>query len=127
MSMHAHLATWKEHIRHGWENLELYVDGRREGQLSLGESIDVRAWVRMSELQPDDLSVELVYGTVKDELAEAQHALPMTYTRREQDGSYRYEIHLQPPESGSIAYNVRVVPYHPGLSEKYELGLIRWA
>ena len=38
-----------------------------------------------------------------------------------------YEIHLKPPESGSIAYNVRVVPSHPGLSEKYELGLIRWA
>ncbi|MBV9617061.1 MAG: alpha-glucan family phosphorylase [Ktedonobacteraceae bacterium] len=121
------LATWKEHIRKGWENLELYVDGRREGQLSLGEAIDVRAWVRMRDLQPDDISVELVYGTVKDELAEAQHALPMTYIKREQDGSYRYEIHLQPPESGSIAYNVRVVPSHPGLSEKYELGLIRWA
>ena len=121
------LATWKEHIRHGWDNLELYVDGRREGQLSLGESIDIRAWIRMSELKPDDLSVELVYGTVKDELAEAQHALPMTYVRRELDGSYRYEIHLQPPESGSIAYNVRVVPCHPELSEKYELGLIRWA
>jgi glycogen phosphorylase len=121
------LATWKEHIRHGWENLELYVDGRREGQLSLGESIDIRAWIRMSELKPDDLSVELVYGTVKDELAEAQHTLPMSFIRRELDGSYRYEIHLQPPESGSIAYNVRVVPCHPELSEKYDLGLIRWA
>jgi starch phosphorylase len=121
------LATWKEHIRHGWENLELYVDGRRDGQLSLGESIDIRAWIRMSELKPDDLSVELVYGTVKDELAEAQHALPMSYIRRELDGSYRYEIHLQPPESGSIAYNVRVIPCHAELSEKYELGLIRWA
>src|SRR5450432_2228622 len=121
------LATWKEHVRHGWENLELYVDGRREGQLSLGESIDIRAWIRMSELKPDDLSVELVYGTVKDELAEAQHTIPMTYIRRELDGSYRYEIHLQPPESGSIAYNVRVVPCHPELSEKYDLGLIRWA
>jgi starch phosphorylase len=121
------LATWKEHIRHGWEKLELYVDGKREGQLSLGESVDIRAWIRMSELKPDDLSVELVYGTVKDELAEAQHTLPMAYIRRELDGSYRYEIHLQPPESGSIAYNVRVIPCHPELSEKYELGLIRWA
>lgn len=121
------LATWKEHVRHGWENMEMYVDGRREGQLSLGESLDIRAWIRMSELQPDDISVELVYGTIKDELAEAQHVLPMTYIRRELDGSYRYEIHLQPPKSGSIAYNVRVVPCHPALSEKYELGLIRWA
>jgi glycogen phosphorylase len=121
------LAAWKEHVRHGWDQLELYIDGKREGQLSLGESIDVRAWVRMNELQPEDISVEMVYGPVKDELAEAQHVLPMTFIRRELDGSYRYEFHLKPPESGSIAYNVRVVPSHPGLSEKYELGLIRWA
>ena len=121
------LAAWKERVRHGWDQLELYIDGKREGQLSLGESINVRAWVRMNELQPEDVSVEMVYGPIKDELAEAHHVLPMTFVRRELDGSHRYEIHLRPPESGSIAYNVRVVPSHPGLSEKYELGLIRWA
>ncbi|HTK10322.1 MAG TPA: alpha-glucan family phosphorylase [Ktedonobacteraceae bacterium] len=121
------LAVWKEHIRRGWSNLELYIDGRREGQLSLGEGIDVRAWVRVTDLVPEDLSVELVYGEARDELAVPQHTLPMSYTKREQDGSYRYDIHLQPDESGSIAYNVRVVPTHPELKEKYELGLVRWA
>lgn len=121
------LAAWKEHVRHGWNSLELYIDGRREGQLSLGEGIDVRAWVRMTELRPEDISAELVYGELQGELAQAQHAVPMHFTRREQDGSYRFDLHLQPPESGSIAYNVRVVPSHPALSEKYEMGLIRWA
>jgi len=121
------LATWKERVRQGWNRLELYVNGRREGQLSLGESLEVHAWVRTDGLTPDDLSIELVYGETKDELALAQHSTPMTYTRREQDGSYRYDLKLQPRESGSIAYNVRVVPCHPGLSQKYELGLIRWA
>jgi starch phosphorylase len=121
------LAAWKERIRRGWQSLELYIDGRREGQLSLGEAINVRAWVRFNDLKPEDLSVELVYGEVNDELATAQYTLPMSYTKREQDGSYRYDVHLQPEESGSIAYNVRVVPSHPELQEKYELGLIRWA
>jgi starch phosphorylase len=121
------LAAWKERIRRGWQSVELYIDGRREGQLSLGEAINVRAWVRFNDLKPEDLSVELVYGEVNDELATAQYTLPMSYTKREQDGSYRYDVQLQPEESGSIAYNVRVVPSHPELQEKYELGLIRWA
>jgi starch phosphorylase len=121
------LAQWKEYIRRGWNSLELYVDGRREGQLSLGEGLDVRAWVRMDGLRPEDISVELVYGDVRDETAIAQHALPMHYTKRELDGSYRYDLQLQPEQSGSIAYNVRIVPAHPDLKEKYELGLIRWA
>ncbi len=121
------LAAWKEHVRHGWNTLELYIDGKRDGQLSLGEGLDVRAWVRMSELEPGDISVELVYGEIQDELALAQHTVPMSFTRHEHDGSYRFDLHLQPSESGSIAYNVRVVPSHPSLSEKYEMGLIRWA
>ena len=121
------LAAWKERIKQSWNRLELYVDGRREGQLSLGEGIDVHAWVRTDGLTPNDLSVELVYGEIRDELAIGQHSVPMTYTKHEQDGSYRYDIKLQPKESGTIAYNVRVVPSHPELTEKHELGLIRWA
>lgn len=121
------LAEWKERIRQKWDSLELYVDGRRDGQLSLGEGIDVRAWVRSDGLTPDDLRVELVYGEVQDDSVLPQHTLPMTYTKRELDGSYRYDIHLAPEMTGSLAYNVRAVPVHAGLKEKYEMELIRWA
>ncbi len=121
------LATWKEHVRGGWDKLELYIEGQRDGQLSLGEGIDVKAWVRADTLTVEDLSVELVYGEANDESVLAQHTVPMSFTKRELDGSYRYDAKLKPAESGSIAYNVRVVPTHSGLTEKYEMGLIRWA
>jgi glycogen phosphorylase len=51
----------------------------------------------------------------------------MSFTKHELDGSYRYDIHLKPTESGSFAYNVRVVPSHPHFTEKYEMGLMKWA
>jgi glycogen phosphorylase len=121
------LAKWKEGVFRGWGQIKLYVDGRRDGQLSLGESFEVHAWVRADTLTPKDLCVELVYGETTDDLAHAQHSVPMNYTKREQDGSYRYDVQLKPGESGSIAYNVRVVPFHPDLTQKYALGLIRWA
>jgi len=121
------LAEWKERVRQKWNSLELYIDGRRDGQLSLGEGIDVRAWVRADGLTPDDLLVELVYGEVHDDSALPQHVLPMTYTKRELDGSYRYDVRLVPEFTGSLAYNVRAVPFHPALKEKYEMELIRWA
>lgn len=120
------LAAWKERLQRSWNSLELYVDGRRDGQLSLGEGIDVHAWVRINEIRPDDLNVELVYGSVDNEQVLPQYTLPMTYVKRELDGSYRYDLHLQPEETGSIAYNIRVTPRHPGLTKKYEMGLIRW-
>ncbi|HLG77801.1 MAG TPA: alpha-glucan family phosphorylase [Ktedonobacteraceae bacterium] len=120
------LAAWKERIRQHWDQLELYVDGRRDGQLSLGEGFEVHAWVRAEQITPDDLCVELVYGETRDEIAQAQYSAPMEYVKRELDGSYRYDVQLKPGSSGSIAYNVRVVPCHKDLKEKYELGLIRW-
>lgn len=121
------LATWKEYVRQGWSSLQLYVAGQRDGQLSLGEGIDLRAWVRADKLTPEDLAVELVYGEASDDHVVPTHSLPMQYIKREEDGSHRYEIHLQPDESGSIAYGVRVLPAHPALVGKHEMGLVRWA
>ncbi|HTI14232.1 MAG TPA: alpha-glucan family phosphorylase [Dictyobacter sp.] len=121
------LAAWKQQIRQVWDRLELYVQGQQVGQLSLGESVDIHAWVRVPDLKPEDLYVELVYGETKEEQAVAQHAIPMAFVKHENDGSYRFDVQLKPVTSGSIAYNIRVVPSRPSLTNKYELGLIRWA
>ena len=120
------LATWKEKVRKAWPGLELYAEGRRDGQLSLGEGIDMRAWVRADNLRPEDFAIEVVYGEAKDDQATIQQTLPMEYIKRELDGSLRYELRLQPPESGSIVYGVRALPNHPALANKHEMGLIRW-
>lgn len=120
------LATWKDKIKQAWPRVEVYVDGQREGQLSLGQGIDVRAWVRSDQLRPDDLTVELVYGEASNEHIAIQHAVPMEYMKQESDGSFCYGLHLQPRASGSIAYGVRVLPNHPALAGKHDLGLIRW-
>jgi starch phosphorylase len=121
------LAEWKNKVRQGWHSLELYVEGRRDGQLSLGEGVDVRAWLRADNLRPEDFSVELVYGEASDDQVIPRYAVPMLYTKSELDGSYRYDIHLRPDESGSIAYGVRVLPNHPAQAGKYDMGLVRWA
>ncbi len=120
------MATWKEKVKQAWPGVELYANGLREGQLSLGQGVNVQAWVRSDKLNPEDLTVELVYGEASNEHVAVQQALPMAYTKRESDGSYLYEIHLQPSKSGSIAYGVRVLPNHPALAGKHDMGLIRW-
>ncbi|HYB02624.1 MAG TPA: alpha-glucan family phosphorylase [Ktedonobacteraceae bacterium] len=120
------LASWKEKVRQAWPRLQLYVEGRREGQLSLGESITVRAWVRSDALQPGDFTVELVFGAAGNENIDIQGAVPMEYIKKELDGSYSYQTSLQPPTSGSIVYGVRVLPNHQHLVGKHAMGLIRW-
>ena len=120
------LASWKNKVKQAWPELQLYVEGQREGQLSLGQGINVRAWVHSDKLQPADLAVELVFGEATNENIVIQNALPMEYIKKELDSSYSYQLHLTPPTSGSIAYGVRVLPNHPALASKHQLGLIRW-
>jgi starch phosphorylase len=55
-----------------------------------------------------------------------QHSLLTKYVQQEADSSFRYEAFLQPAKSGSIAYVVRVLPSHPALAGKHDMGLIRW-
>src|SRR2546430_16693562 len=80
------LADWKEKIKVGWPGLALYVEGQHDGQLSLGEEINVRAWVRADKLQPGDFSVEVVYVEAHDDVMIPEQVLPMEYIKKEQDG-----------------------------------------
>jgi len=51
----------------------------------------------------------------------------MNYIKKELDGSMRYAVRLRPSETGAVGYGVRVLPTHPALPGKYDMGLVRWA
>jgi starch phosphorylase len=120
------LAAWEDKIKHIWPGLGLYVAGRRDAHFDLGERFDIQAWVRADNLRSDDITVELVYGEVSNGSIVPQHRLSMEYSKQEQDGAYRFDIHLGLTEGGTFAYNVRVLPSHEGLTSVYNLGLVRW-
>ena len=50
-----------------------------------------------------------------------QHMFPMAYTRRGQDGAYRYDLYFQPAESDMFVYGVGVLPNHTDLPNVYDL------
>ncbi len=124
------LAAWEDRIRRMWPGLGLYVSGLRDGHFDLGAGFDIHTWVRADNLHPEDISVDVVYSELADGSdghSVPPQTLPMAYTKREQDGAYRYDIHFQPAESGTLAYGVRVLPKHDDLPNVYDLGLILWA
>jgi glycogen phosphorylase len=124
------LAAWEDRIRRIWPGLGLYVSGPRDGHFDLGAGFDIHAWVRADNLHPEDVRVDLVYAELAnstDGYIVPQQTLPMAYIKREQDGAYRYDIHFQPCESGTLSYGVRVLPNHADLPNVYDLGLILWA
>lgn len=127
-SLARELAKWKDKVRREWDAVTLQVEGPREGQLAVGQPIDVAALVQLGTLRPDDVRVELVSGRDADGQVERLHVTNLERAaKKTEDGTYRYTGRLKPDASGSLVYGVRVVPHHPGLTSPLELGLARWA
>ncbi|HLJ81984.1 MAG TPA: alpha-glucan family phosphorylase [Ktedonobacterales bacterium] len=121
------LAQWKGNVRREWAPVTLHVKGPREGQLAIGQPVDVTALVELGTLSPDDVRVELVFGRDVDGRLEHMRVVPMERAAKSEASVYRYTGRLEMEASGSLVYGVRVVPHHPGLAHPRELGLARWA
>ncbi len=121
------LAQWKRQVGEGWGRVGLRVDGPREGQLEVGQSVDVNAYAYLGNLRPSDVRVELVAGRDANGEVVERRVIPMRAEGRMEDGAYRYCAQLQPETNGSLVYGVRVTPWHPGLPNPLDLGLAHWA
>ena len=119
------VAGWKHRVQFHWPQLIIKASGPRDGQLTVGEPVEIQAVVRLSGLTPDEVAVEIVYGF--QDGADGLTDEPMQLTGRDQDGAYLYRGLLSPTSSGQLIYGVRIVPVHPDLFNKHEMALARWA
>jgi starch phosphorylase len=120
------LARWEARVRSGWSPSALTASGPQAGQIRVGEAVTVRAVLRSKSLPPGDLAVELVYGQAAGDNLRSAGSAPMTLAGG-MDGEYRYEVAFGFPESGAIAYGVRVRPDHAYIPNPFALFLVKWA
>jgi starch phosphorylase len=71
--------------------------------------------------------VEIYYGRPSVEGIVSGIAVPMRILRQIDASTYEYGGQLSIDDGGEYAYSFRVVPNHPGLFNKTDLPLIRWA
>lgn len=121
------LAAWKQKVSRAWPQVGIWASGPTEGQIAIGQSIDVTAYLRLAELKPEDVQVEVAYGHDEDGRLVGAVYQPMELDGQENDGAYRYRTRLMPKNGGSFVYGVRVLPTHPALLDRHEMGLVRWA
>ena len=127
------LAAWKREVRAKWDNISVEVSGPREGQLAVGQPISVQAVLRLGELKPTDVRVELVVARDEDSIICDRQVLEMRnvtgspFGKEAKEAAYSYTATIAPSNSGSLIYGVRVVPYHSGLEQPYSMGLAHWA
>jgi glycogen phosphorylase len=124
------LAEFKARVRANWEHVRIdHIDTAGVSDSpEVGSTMDLKVFVSLGELSPDDVEVEVVHGRVKGEddlvaTAIADLSLAESY----EAGRHRFEGQLVLDRPGPFGYTVRVLPRHSGLASPAELGLVATA
>ena len=147
------LAAWKHRVVRAWPQVRIeHVETEADGQ-ALGSALTVRVSVALGTLTPDDVMVEVVYGRPDDtdEIVSPAYAAlaaeensPVAAGAAEAgaaavgaaaagaaevgtaNGLARYSGEVPLDQPGPFGYTVRVLPNHPLLDSRAELGLVTY-
>lgn len=121
------LAHYVGRMRHGFGNVHVeHVESEGiDEEPSLGDSFKVNAYVRLGEIAPEEVEVQVISGSVSvnDDLEDTA-VQKLEFVQNLGEGRYLYSRELTLNHSGSFGYSVRVVPSHPLLASSAELGLV---
>ena len=119
--------AWQERIEAQWPQIQVKQVNVPAEEVPVGSELTVEAIVDLGALRPEDVCVQLYYGTL-DRHAEIEHgeAIDMESIGME-DGLYTYRATIRCATSGNQGISVRVMPYHPYLHTPFQPGLITWA
>ena len=126
------LAAWKTKVKAAWPNVSVgHVESGGVDPLpQVGESLHVRAQIRLDGLTPDDVTVELDYGrpNASDELIDPEQLVLEPDETGSLDASgaglFQFAGTVKLTRAGGFGYTVRVLPKHSGLLSPAELGLV---
>ncbi len=97
------------------------------GRLRVGDTFTVTVPVRLGELNPDEVAVELYYGLLNMKGAiTAGHRQPMTAIRKMDDGQHIFECRLECLTTGRYGFTARIMPRGDAWTQTMP-GFLTWA
>ncbi len=123
------LAAWKKRVVQAWPGVTVeHVESDAAGSTGqhLGSALVVRVGVTLGELTPDDVSVEVVYGRPDDDDEIVTPGFAVLTPEAPAAGLMRYSGEVSLDQPGAFGYTVRVLPRHPLLDSRAELGLVTY-
>jgi starch phosphorylase len=124
------LAAYISRVKDAWSRVSIAsVDSSGiPQQAQAGDTLQVRAEVRLDSLSPEDVAVELAYGRTdeNDELSREHAVHRLSPQGPATDGVTTFTCTLPLTVTGPFGYTVRVVPAHAQLVSPVELGLVTY-
>jgi starch phosphorylase len=121
------LAVWKQHVRENWPDVRIEHVEADGAEPSLGAVLSVHVTAALGRLSPSDVSMEVVYGRPgeDDEIVEPSYAM-LTADGPADGHLTRFSGTVELGRPGLLGYTVRILPRHPLLASRAELGLVTY-
>ncbi len=121
-------AAWKAALVQQWPAVSVEsVEAERPDAHRVGEGFMVSAFVRLGEIRPDEVAVELYHGPLSEKREiTAARTTPMRLAATPEPGRHRFVGTIPCDRSGMQGYTVRVRPSHPDAGNLLATGLLTW-
>jgi starch phosphorylase len=121
------LGAWRSRVTEGWSRISVRSEEtEKKIDFLVGSKMGLIIRANLGDLTPDDVSVEIYYGTSHSSV-EIREGSVLQARHEKQDGSehlFRAEIPCH--VSGRYVYAARIVPRHPNLVNPYTPLLLTW-
>ncbi|MDR2305107.1 MAG: alpha-glucan family phosphorylase [Treponema sp.] len=123
------LAAYFGRLKGAWDGIKIErLNSNSKPVMQRGDSLTVTAYIGLGPLHPEDLLVELYYGSVSTRGSEIKNARRAEMKHTGVDGTSNiYQIRVECLDTGMQGHTVRILPKHPALVHPYRTGLIKWA
>jgi starch phosphorylase len=121
-------ANWRRELENIWNRVDVMTVEIDKNTAKVGSKAEVVAKVHLGSLSPDNVKVQLYYGSLdtRGDIVDG-NAQNMDVAENNGDGVYTFKTTHQYQHAGDIGISVRVVPYHEYMHTVFQPKLITWA
>jgi len=127
------IAAWKDRIDKHWSSVSigpLHPAANENGSviLKFGEKYEIQAKVKLGELRPSEVKVQIFLSKDDSDLDEIKsyEIFEMNLVKGKQKDYHTYRALIKPSNSGNYYVTLRVLPFHKNLPNPVELGIVQW-
>ncbi len=121
------MAAYVEKLEANWQGIKVEdISSTNKSILKVGDTISIRARVRLAGLSSDDVAVELYFGPVSSqgEIMEPNRREMTPCGKEGQSTVYCIDVVCQ--TTGRQGYTLRILPKHKALVHPFLPGLVKW-
>lgn len=121
------VAAWRKKLDRSWPKVRLRRLDDAAQEIAAGKAFPIRVAVHLNGLDAEDVLVECLVGTESEDggfIKQDTHIF--SPGAQLENGKVEFKLDLIPRLPGLQSYTIRMYPFHPALSHRFEAGYMIW-